>query len=234
LVAKRWGREDPIGKRISFDSGAQWLQVIGVVGDVREFGPDRDAPFEAYLPMAQRPAPGALLARTAGDPGSVAGLLRQAVHYADPDNAITNFETLEQARANSIESPRSIARVFGLFAVLALLIAVGGITSMLVLLVRQRTREFGIRIALGAAPRNIVISVVRHGMAMVVAGLVCGLAGAYELTRFLTKLLFHVEPTDAPTYVLVSLLLLAAALIGCSVPAYRASRIEPQTALRCD
>jgi putative ABC transport system permease protein len=188
LVARRWGRENPIGKRISTDNGAHWYQIVGVVGDVREFGPDQEAPYQAYLPMAQNPNPGAVLVRTVGDPTSVAGLMRRAVHDADPANAITNFETLEQARAASIESPRSVVRLFGLFAVLALLIAVAGIGSMLVLLVRQRTREFGIRIALGATPQSIVGAVVREGMLMVAAGLGLGLAGALELTGFLKKL----------------------------------------------
>ena len=234
LAVRRWGRENPIGKRISFDNGGHWLQVTGIVGDVREFGPEQDAPFQAYIPMAQNPNPGAILARTAGDPASVAGLLRRAVRDADPGNAITNFETLEQARADSIESPRAVARIFGFFAALALLIAVAGIASVLVLLVRQRTREFGIRIALGAAPRQIVGSVIREGMVMVVIGLALGLAGAFELARFLRNLLFEVPPTDAPTYALVSGLFLTSALIACSLPAYRAARIEPQTALRCD
>lgn len=232
LAAKRWGREDPIGKRISFDNGSHWPQVVGIVGDVREFGPDRDAPFQAYLAMAQNPNPGAVLVRTAGDPASVAGLLRRAIHDADSGNAIVNFETLEQARAESMESPRAITRMFGLFAGLAFLIAVGGIASMLALWVRQRTREIGIRMALGASPRDIVSSVVRHGMVLAAIGLAGGLAGAFELTGFLKKLLFEVEPTDAPTYALVSILLLAAALIACSVPAYRAARIDPQVALR--
>jgi ABC-type antimicrobial peptide transport system permease subunit len=115
-----------------------------------------------------------------------------------------------------------------------LLIAVAGIASMLVLLVRQRTREFGIRIALGAAPRDIVSSVIREGMSMVGAGLILGLGGAFELTRFLRRMLFEVQPTDVTTYALVSVLFLSAALIACAVPAYRAARIDPQTALRCD
>lgn len=234
LAVRRWGHEDPLGRRISFDNGGHWLQVVGIVGDVREFGPEQDAPFQAYIPMTQNPNPGAILARTAGGPATIAGLLRRAVRDADSGNAITNFETLEQARADSIESPRAVARIFGFFAALALLIAVAGIASMLVLLVRQRTREFGIRIALGAAPRQIVGSVIREGMVMVVVGLALGLAGAFELGRFLSNLLFEVPPTDAPTYALVSALFLIAALIACSLPAYRAARIEPQTALRCD
>jgi len=234
LVARRWGGENPVGKRISTDNGAHWVQIVGVVGDVREFGPGQDAPFQAYLPMAQNPNPGAVLVRAAGDPASIAGLLRHAIHDADPDNAITNFETLEQARADSMESPRAMVRLFGLFAGLALLIAVAGIASMLVLLVRQRTREFGIRIAMGATPAAIVQSVVGRGMATVALGLAFGVVGALELTGFLRKLLFEIEPGDVPTYLSISVLLLASALIACMIPAYRAARTDPQTALRCE
>ncbi len=234
LAVKRWGREDPVGKRISFDNGAQWLQVVGIVGDVREFGPDRGAPFQAYVPMAQNPNPGAVLVRTIGEPASIAGLLRRSVREADPDNAITNFETLEQARADSIEHPRALTRLFGLFGVLAMVIAIAGIGSMLALLVRQRTREFGIRIALGATPSDVVGSVIREGMLIVLAGLVLGLAASFELTGFLRRLLFGVDPIDAPTYAFVCILLLAAALVACAVPACQASRTDPNVALRCD
>ncbi|MBZ5578834.1 MAG: ABC transporter permease [Acidobacteriia bacterium] len=234
LASRRWGREDPLGKRISFDTGAHWLQIVGIVGDTREFGPDRDAPFQAYGVMDQNPGAGALLVRAAGDPASLAGLLRHVVHESDPTNAIYHFETLEQTRADTIASPRAITRMFSLFAVLAFLIAVAGIVSMLALWVRQRTREIGIRVALGATPRDILGSVIRHGMALVAVGLAVGLAGAFELTGALKKLLFEVPPTDVLTYALISILLLAAAFIACSIPAYRAARIQPQVALRGD
>ena len=232
LADRRWGRENPIGKRISFDNGDHWLQIVGIVGDTREFGLDRDAPFQAYGPMEQNPNPGALLVRAAGDPAGLAGAIRQAVHQADATNAITHFQTLEQTRQETMSSPRTIARLFSLFALLALVISVGGIASMLALWVRQRTREIGIRIALGAAPNQILTAVIRHGMTLVVLGLAAGLAGAFELTGILKTLLFEVEPTDLPTFLSVCALLLVAALIACAVPAWTAARIQPQVALR--
>jgi putative ABC transport system permease protein len=127
-----------------------------------------------------------------------------------------------------------MTRLFGLFAALALVIAVAGIGSMLALWVRQRMREIGIRIALGASPRDILATVVRQGMVLAGIGLVCGLFGALALTRLLKNLLFEVTPTDAPTYAAVSVLLMAAALAACWVPARRAAGIDPQVALRCE
>jgi putative ABC transport system permease protein len=133
-----------------------------------------------------------------------------------------------------VASPRTTAQLFGLFAALALVIAVAGIGSMLALWVRQRMREIGIRMALGAAPADILSTVLRQGMVLVTVGLACGLAGALALTGLLKKLLFQVTPTDVPTYSVVSALLLVAALVACWVPARRAARIDPQVALRSE
>ncbi len=234
LAAKRWPHEDPVGKRISTDGGDTWYQIAGVVGDVKEFGLGEEAPFEIYLPMEQSPRPGAVVARTVGDPSSAAAMLRRAVLEIDPQTAITKFETLEQAREDSVASPRTMARLFTGFAALAFVIAIAGITSMLALWVRQRKREIGIRMALGASPRSIVREVLRRGMLLVAIGVAAGIAGALQLTRSIKTMLFHVEPTDAPTFAIVSLLLVAAALLACLVPARKASRIDPQTALRAD
>jgi putative ABC transport system permease protein len=143
-------------------------------------------------------------------------------------------KTLEEARAESVSSPRTIARLFGLFAALALVIAVAGIGSMLALSVRQRVREIGIRMAIGASPRAIVRMIVRQGMLLVLLGVAAGLAGAVALTGSLKALLFKITPTDWPTYALVSAVLAGAALIAAYVPARKASRIDPQKALRCE
>jgi putative ABC transport system permease protein len=124
--------------------------------------------------------------------------------------------------------------LFGLFAVLALVIAAVGISSMLALWVRQRMREIGIRMALGAKPGDILRTVVRQGMVLVVMGLACGMAGALALTRLMQTLLFAVTPTDAATFAAVTVLLPGAALLACYVPARRAARIDPQVALRCE
>jgi predicted permease len=234
LASRVWGDGDPLGRRISFDGGRRWHTIVGVVGDTREFGLSQETPTQVYLPLAQNPDPGTILVRTGGEQSDVAGLLRRAVLELDPQTAITSEETLAQAREDSVSSPRDTTRLFALFAVLAFLIAVTGIGSMLALWVRQRTKEIGIRIALGARPMDILGSVIRQGMVLVAIGLALGLGGAIVLTRFLRAFLFQVDPTDAATYLLVSFLLLAAAVAACYVPARRAARIDPQAALRCD
>jgi putative ABC transport system permease protein len=233
LAAQRWKHQDPIGRRVSFD-GESWARIIGVVGDVKEFGPNHDAPEQFYWALAQNPTTGAVLLRTNGDPLKVSNQVRKTIHEIEPEIAITRIETLEQAGADAVATPRTVTRLFGLYAGLALLIAMIGIGSMLALWVRQSTREIGIRMALGAAPGDILRKVFRQGMALVVGGLVCGCLGAIGVTRFLKAMLFQVEPTDAATFAVVSALLLSAALLACYLPAIRAARIDPQIALRSE
>jgi predicted permease len=233
LARRTWNNEDAVGKRITFD-GEHFMEIVGVVGDVREFGPREVATSQLYRPMTQDPFVANVLVRTATDPELLIPAVRRAVLEANPESAVVKVITLDEARSDAVASPRTTAQLFGLFAGLALVIAVAGIGSMLALWVRQRMHEIGIRIALGAAPRDILSSVLRQGMALVALGLVCGLGGALALTRLLKKLLFEVTPTDAPTYAMVSALLLAAALAACWVPARRAARIDPQIALRTE
>ncbi len=233
MARRTWKNEDAVGKRITFD-GEHFMEIVGVVGDVREFGPREDAPVQLYRPMAQDPFAGNVLVRTAADPELLIPAVRRAVLEANPESAVVKIKTLDEARSEAVASPRTTAQLFGLFAALALVIAVAGIGSMLALWVRQRMREIGIRIALGAAPADILSTVLRQGMVLVALGVACGFGGALALTRLLKKLLFEVTPTDAPTYAVVSALLLSAALLACWVPARRAARIDPQTALRTE
>jgi predicted permease len=234
LARHYWRSEDPVGARISFDRGKNWMTIVGVVGDVKEFGLAQEPPDQLYRPMKQNPAPGSILLRTAGDPMSLARQVRRAVLAVDPQTAINHIETLEQARADSIASPRVTTRLFGAFAILALLIAIGGIGGALALSVRQRTREIGIRASLGADPWDLVQMVIRQGMALVAVGLGIGLTCAWALTRSLRALLFQVTPTDPMTFAAVAVLLACAALVACYVPARRASRIDPLVALRSE
>ena len=233
LAKRTWDQEDPLGKKISFD-GEHWLQVVGIAGDVKEFGPGRDTPAQVYMAQAQNPFAGCVVVRAMGEPESVLSGVRRAVLEANADAAVTRVETFEDARSEAVRPPRTMASLFALFAALALVIAVAGIGSMLMLWVRQRMREIGIRIALGAAPGDIVATVLRQGMVLAVTGFALGLAGSLALTGLLSKLLFEVTPTDTPTYAAVSAVLLASALIACWVPAGRASRIDPQRALRSE
>lgn len=234
LATSVWGNADPIGRRISLEDDGPWLRIVGVVADTKEFGPIRETPSQIYVSNQQYPDPGSILVRTAGDPATVMNLVRKAILDVDRETAITKVETLEQARTDSVASPRTTARLFGLFAILAFVIALTGIGGMLALWVRQRTREIGIRMAMGARPHHILTTVIRQGMLLVAIGLSAGYVGAVALTRFLKTFLFQVEPTDATTYSLVSGLLLGAAFVACYLPAIRAARIDPQMALRCD
>ena len=234
LARHYWSTEDPVGRRIKFDEATNWITIVGVVGDVRDFGLAQEPKDQIYLPDAQNPSPGSLLLRTAGDPMTLARQVRRAILNVDPQTAITHVETMEQARSDSISAPRVAASLFGLFAILAMVIAVAGIGCALALSVRQRTREIGIRASLGADSWDLVRMVVRQGMWLVLLGLAVGLPCAFALTQGLQSLLFEVEPTDPVTFAVVLVVLAGAALVACFVPARRAARIDPMVALRCD
>ena len=234
LATKRWGHGDPVGKRIMIDNGQTWLTIIGVVGDVKEFGLKHDTPYEIYFPFSQASFLGSVLVRTAGSPAAMSETLRRMLQQIEPRMAVVRLETMEQARQDSIASSRTLTRLFLVFAALALAIAITGIGSMLALWVRQRTREIGIRMALGASPRKILTALVRQGMVLSVAGVVAGLLVALGFSRLLTSLLFRVKSTDAATYVVVAVLLLIAALVACYIPARRAAQVDPQLALRSE
>lgn len=234
LARHYWRDADPIGRRITFDGGEHWITVIGIVGDVKEFGLNKEADDELYLAQAQTPALGSILVRTSQEGMSVANQMRQAIRDVDPQTAIPNVETLEQARSNSMASPRVMTDLLGIFAALALAIAAFGIGGILALSVNQRLNEIGIRIALGARPGDVLTMILRQGMTLVVTGLGIGLVSAFGLTRLLKSLLFQVEPTDPATFAGVSLILAAAALLACYMPARRALRIDPLQALRSE
>jgi putative ABC transport system permease protein len=229
-----WRNDDPIGRRVSFDGGEHWIKVIGVVGDVREFGLDKEPGDEAYVAQAQTPALGSIVLRTSQDGMNIANQMRRAILEVDPQTAIPNVQTLEQARNASMASPRVMTDLLGIFAALALAIAAFGIGGILALTVNQRLNEIGIRVALGAKPRDLLAMILRQGMTLVLIGLAIGLASAMGLTRLMKTLLFEVLPTDPLTFAGVSLVLGAAALLACYVPARRALRIDPLRALRSE
>jgi putative ABC transport system permease protein len=229
-----WRNEDPLGRRVSFDGGEHWIKVIGVVGDVREFGLDQEPGDEAYVAEAQTPSLGSIVVRTSQDGMNIGSQMRQAILEVDPQTAIPNVQTLEQARNASMASPRVMTDLLGIFAALALAIAAFGIGGILALTVNQRLNEIGIRVALGAKPGDLLAMILGQGMTLVVIGLGIGLASALGLTRLMKTLLFEVQPTDPPTFAAVSLVLGAAALLACYVPARRALRIDPLRALRSE
>src|SRR5580692_9958957 len=229
-----WPNEDPVGKRVSGDNGEHWATIIGVVGDVREFGLNHAPSPEFFLPESQGANPSALLIKTAAEPGSIARQITRAVHEVDPQAAVTHAMTLEQARYESMASPRVTTTLLGLFAALALLIAASGIGGIMALTVSQRVREIGIRIALGAQPSGILKMILGHGLLLASIGLAIGVAGALSLKGLVKSLLFGVAPADPVTFAVVGMVLGGVALLASYVPARRAASIDPIDALRME
>jgi len=230
----RWGKEDPVGKRVSFDNGQTWVTIVGVVGDVKQYGLDREAADEIYGPVAQLSFGGFLLVKTMSDPTGMSRLMRNTVHQVDPDTAVDQVRTLQQVRDESVASPRLTALLLGLFAALALVITAAGITGVMALSVTQRTREIGIRMALGATRSRILAMVMRQGMTLVLLGLAFGVAGALVLNRLISSLLFATPGADPLTFIVVSCLLMLVAGTACLIPALRATGIDPLLALRSE
>ena len=222
--------EDPIGRRIGTD-GEHWSEIVGVAGDVREYGLDRPVADEVYTAyhggFANR-----LVVRTAADPRAEIALVRAAVRDVDPMIAIDRVDTVERAEYDSMASPRVMTFLLGVFACLAVAISASGLAAVLALAVSQRTREIGVRMALGARRGAIVGMIVRQGLALAAAGAVLGLAGAAGMTRLLGSLLYGTSPTDVPTFAGVLLLFLLVAAAACFVPARQVTAIDPLNALR--
>jgi predicted permease len=226
-----WPDQDPIGRRIGGDS-EQWYTIVGVVADTLQHlkEPVHD---EVYTPMMQSTQLSTTwLLRTDVDPRIMERQVRNAVHAIDPDQPVDHFRTVAEVRSASLESPRLTAALLGLFALLALVITAAGIAGVIAFSVNQRTQEFGILMALGAQRGSVLTMVLRQGISLVLIGLAMGMAGAVVLTRALTTLLFGVQPTDALTFLGVSMVLVAVAAAACLIPARRAASVDPMVALR--
>ena len=228
-----WGERDPIGKRIR-PGGADtpWYTIVGVVADTLQQlnEPVHDEVYQSMLQTTQLSTNWVL--RTDVDPRIMERQIRKAIHTVDPDQPVDHFRTVAEVRSESLQSPRLTAVLLGLFAVLALVITAAGIAGVIAFSVNQRTQEFGIRMALGAPRASVLRMVLRQGISLVLAGLAFGMAGAMVLTRLLTTLLFGVEPTDAMTFLAVSMMLVAVAAAACLIPARRAASVDPMVALR--
>jgi putative ABC transport system permease protein len=227
-----WGAEDPVGKRVSFDNGRTWVTIVGVAGNVRQYGLDKEPADEIYGPVAQLGAAGFLLVRTHGDPLAASKSLRDAVHEVDDETAVDQVKTMRQVVDDSVASPRLTAWLLGLFALVALAITAAGLSGVMALAVTQRTREIGIRIALGATRARILAMIMRQGMALVLAGLALGVAGALALKGLVASLLFPLPASDPLTFAAVSCLLVLVAGAACLIPSLRATGIDPMLALR--
>jgi len=232
LAGHQWPSGSPVGKRLSFNRGKTWFKVVGVVGDVREFGLDRPPGDELYLTMDQTSFPSDLIVRTALDPRVASPLIRAALHEIDPQMAVDQVATVKLLQQETFTPPRVIASLLGLFAILATLISAGGIGAALALSVSQRRNELGIRMALGAQPNSVLRMVVRQGLGLALVGVALGIVGASALARLISSLLYAISPTDVLTFTGASLLFLAVALIACLIPARQIILIDPVIALR--
>ncbi|HEX3876868.1 MAG TPA: FtsX-like permease family protein [Bryobacteraceae bacterium] len=215
---------DPLGRRFRLDGDGQpWLTVVGIVADVRQMGLDVAGRAENYFPVTQPYAvegyftPRDLAVRGAGGPLIYATALRQAVWSVDPAQAIADVQPLSDLVANELSVQRTQLWLFAAFAALAL-----------------RTRDIGVRMALGASRSQVLRSILRQGLGMAATGVAAGLVGALFLMQWMRNLLYGVQPADPATFLLVALTLAAVAAAACYIPASRASRIDPMEALRQD
>jgi len=236
LAARYFNNRDPVGLRIKRGgpaSEAPWMTVVGVVGNIKSDGFDQPDQPHLYHPIFQNPAYAmAIYVRTDVAPTTITQTLREQVRSLDRDLPVFGDTTMAHVAAESVSRRRFAMQVVGLFGILALLLAAVGIYGVIAYSVTQRTREIGIRVALGASRTAIMRWVLKQGMMLTIAGVVIGLVGAYALTRLLRSLLFGVGPTDILTYGVLAALLTLVALIACYVPARRATKVDPLVALR--
>ena len=233
------GPTEALGRRVRLEEGSDWLTVVGVVADIRQRGLDQDVKPMIYAPFQQeRTSPFLLrfvsfVARTT-TPTSVAEGIRAEIRRAAPDLPIAGISTMDEAVAASVASPRFRMWLLVVFATTAMLIAAGGLYGLMAYAVTQRRREIGVRMALGATRGDVRRLVLARALRIVVAGLIAGLAGAAGVTRVLQTFLFGVKPTDPLVFASVTVLLLAVGLMAAWLPARRATRIDPLSALRAE
>jgi putative ABC transport system permease protein len=233
---KFWPNQDPIGKRFKrgrTDSQNPWITVVGVVGSVAHSSLQLAAQPEVCLPFQQNPGLNlTLVARTTSDPKGFAGAVRQEVSALDKDLPVSNIKFMEEIVGKSVAQPRVYALLLGIFAGLALILASIGIYGVMSYSVTQRMHEIGIRMALGARPRDVLRLVIKQGMILGIAGIIIGLIVSFALTRILASQLYGISATDPLTFTVISLLLMFVALIACTIPALRASKVDPMIAVR--
>ncbi|MCG6956184.1 MAG: ABC transporter permease [Gemmatimonadetes bacterium] len=231
LVRRYWPKQDPIGKQISFGDGP--IEVIGVVGHAAHEGLDADPRVQVYGSYRQFPRAGMfVVSRTSGRPDALAPALRAAVQTLDPNLPIARVSSMEHLIADSMGDRRLSLVLLAVFAAVALALASTGVYSVMAQMVGQRTRELGVRIAMGADRGAVISLVLRQGMGLVTVGTALGLAGSLAVSRVLESQLFGVTPTDPATYSLVVVVLLVSAALAILVPALRATRVDPVQALR--
>jgi putative ABC transport system permease protein len=236
-----WPNENALGKRFKLGSGADsphpYRTVVGIVADVRQMGVDEPVKAEMYFPYRQISThwffgPRDLVVRTSAEPTNLIAAVRAAIRAVDPNQPVSNVDTLAEVLGGEMKARRLGITLLTAFAALALLLAALGIYGVLSYFVAQHTREFGVRLALGAQPRDLLELVIGNSMKLTLTGVVLGVLGALALTRALHSLLFGVSAADPLTFALVALLLMFVALLACYIPARRATKVDPMMALR--
>jgi predicted permease len=239
-----WTGQDPIGKRVKpcCNDQTPWFTVVGVAKDVKQGGVAQETGTELYMsvPQVAKPGPGLGIAplnhvvlRTTLAPAALAQTIERTVReQLDPSVPVVRLRDMEAVLAESIQRPRFLAQLLGVFAGLALLLAAVGTYGVVSSIVAERRREIGIRMALGANRSGVLAHVMREGLFLTGAGVVIGLAGAFALNRLIASLLFGVRPTDLPTAAGVAATMIIVAAVACWMPAWRASRLDPSVVLR--
>lgn len=236
--ARKYLGDHPLGQRISHENDTsgnpEWMEIVGVVNSAHDLRPDQDPRPEIYIPFAQETntQDANFIVRTAQDPAAVTPALEDAVWAVDKNIPIRDMDTMDQVVAVSVADPRFEAILLGAFGGLGLVLAMVGVYGVISYGVSQRTREIGVRMALGAARGDVLRMVMREGMLLALGGIVAGVFGALALTRFLRSLLFEVKPTDPMTFFGVAIALMVVAMAACYAPARRAMRVDPMVALR--
>jgi len=242
MARRFFPNQDPVGKRLQTGDpspNSPWETIVGVVGNVKYAGLEAEETPTLYVPYT---TPGwvswsrtmYLVVRTAGEPLGLSSALRQQIRALDADLPVANLKTMEQVIHESVTEPRFRTSLLGLFAAVALLLAVIGIYGVISYAVTERTHELGIRMALGAQTGDVLRLVIGQGMKLALVGVAIGLAASFALTRLMKSLLFGVSATDPLTFALIAMLLATVALLACYVPARRATQVDPMVALRCE
>jgi len=238
LAKALWPGEDPFGKRLKQgwpEDKNPWREVVGVVADVKFNGVANDTPLQVYLPLTQESSTSLIVvARTGVEPLSLAPALEAVARDTNKDMPLFLTTTMDQVLASSIAQQRMSVIVMVTFALVALTLASVGLYGVISHAVTERTHEIGVRMALGADARHVLGLMVRQGLTTTAAGVAIGVAGAVVLSRWIESLLFEVTATDPTTFVAVVATLMAVALVACYIPAWRATRVDPTTALRAE
>jgi putative ABC transport system permease protein len=234
LAQRFFPTESAIGKRINVNTGPEsYREIVGIVGDVKQNGLTKETRPHTYEPFAQAPDRFmTLIVRSTSDPLPLVPAIRSKVLELDNELPLQRVTALDRMISDSIRQQRFTSVVLSVFAGVALLLAAAGLYGVISYSVAQRTHELGIRVALGAQVKDVLGLVLRQGMTFVLVGEVLGIIGAFALTRLLSGLLFGVTPTDAPTFLAVTVGLTLVALLACYIPARRATKVDPLVALR--